>query len=382
VATPERLMKLARWSTGLENFGDATFLEGLEALTTSLRDEAQLSQAGRIVAFFNLANLLSVRLRLIDYRAQRTEIVQQQIERPLIITGLPRTGTTILHELIAQDPAFRSPATWEVTRPVPPAKSEHYNTDSRIASVDRLLGFVEKVSPGFQPIHALGARLPQECVYLLSSAFYSEQFSYMYNVPRYRQWLLEQDMTSAYRWHAWFLQHMQVDFPGGQWVLKTPAHLPYLNHLLTQYPDATVVWTHRKPMDAIASFASLTSTLRSGFSDAIDPARVGEQELRHGAAVVAQGMAHRSALDSRRFFDVSFAAICTDPIAVIGDLYDQLDQPFTADAQQRMCNYLKQRPRHLYGEHQYTPQQFGLDESQEEAMFADYIGKYGHAWAT
>ena len=218
--SPDRLIKQAKRRTGLHNFGDESFRMGLEMLTKELRDQAQLSQIGRIAAHFNLLENLCVRLQLIDFRARRPEIAKQKIKQPLFITGLPRTGTTILFELIAQDSAMRSPASWEVAKPIPPAQRESYHNDKRIRSVDRLMAMAEKLSPGFQAIHAIGARLPQECVYMFASQFVSEQFSYMFNIPRYRDWAMHQDMTATYRWHANFLQHMQVDYGAKHWVLS------------------------------------------------------------------------------------------------------------------------------------------------------------------
>ena len=147
----DRLVSQARKKTGLQNFGDDSFRVGLEKLTTELRDHARLSQIGRLAAHFNLLDHLCVRLRLIDYRLQRPEVAKQQIKQPLFIMGLPRTGTTILHELIAQDPAMRSPTSWEVARPFPPATPKSYESDRRIKSVDRMMGLAEMLSPPFMP---------------------------------------------------------------------------------------------------------------------------------------------------------------------------------------------------------------------------------------
>ena len=349
----ERLISHAQRRTGLHDWGDGSFRVGLEQLTTALQQQAQLSQIGRIAAYFNILDHLCVRLRLVNYRAGRPEVAAQHIRKPLFILGLPRTGTTILHELIAQDPAFRSPASWEVARPVPPPTAQTYDSDKRIAAVDSLLAVLEKLCPGFRAIHAIGARLPQECVYILASAFISEQFGYMYNIPAYRDWALDQDMTASYRWHAHFLQHLQVDLGRERWVLKTPGHLAYLQYLLAQYPDAAIVWTHRQPLDAMASFSSLTYTLRSGFSQGVDPLATGEYEFRHFSKIVARGMEDRRALDNGQFIDVSFSAICTDPMSVIRTIYQRLALDLTRETEARMCEYLRRRPRNLYGEHSY-----------------------------
>lgn len=374
----DQLIEQAQKNTGLKDFGDESFRVGLDKLTEELREQARLSQVGRMVAYFNLLDHLGVRLRMIDYRKIRPEVAQQRIQRPLFILGLPRTGTTILYELIAQDPALRSPATWEVARPLPPARKATYESDRRIRSVGNHLAVHKKLCPTFKTIHAIGATLPQECVYLLASNFISEQFGYMYDVPAYRDWALQQDMTASYAWHAHFLQHLQVDYAAQRWVLKTPAHLAYLKYLLAQYPDAAIVWTHRQPVDAIASFSSLLATLRQGFSDDIDPKAIGEHEFRHFSKVVARAMEQRREYDQGRFFDVSFSAICSDPLAVIVDLYDYFGMALSREAECRMREYLKRHPRGLYGEHRYSREEYGLEASRESDMYAQYLSQYGN----
>ena len=370
-----RLMRHAERRTGLRDWGDDSCTAGLRQLVSALNTEAALSPVGRIAAYLNLLDHLSVRLRLLRYREQHPQVRDQQIGQPLFIVGLPRTGTTILHELIARDPAMRAPASWEVARPLPPPLAEHATDDPRIASIQRLLDLLEWLAPGFQAIHAVGAKLPQECVYLLASACMSEQFGYMFNVPAYRDWLLAQDMTAAYRWHAQFLQHLQMGH-NRRWVLKTPAHLANLKYLMAQYPDAVVVWTHRRPLAAMASFSSLAATLRAGFSDRVDPLAIGQYESRHFAAVVARGMRDRASLDSERFFDVSFDAICRDPLAVVEAVYRRFGIALSGEARASMRAYLRQRPRNLYGEHRYSPGAFGLDAEIEAGLFGDYRERF------
>ena len=236
-----------------------------------------------------------------------------------------------------------------------------------------MLALAEKLSPGFRAIHAIGAKLPQECVYILASHFISEQFGYMYNIPKYRSWALTQDMTASYQWHAHFLQHLQVDFGAGHWVLKAPAHLAYLKYLIAQYPDALIVWAHRRPLEAISSFSSLVCKLQSGFSNAINPLAIGEHEARHFSEIVSTGMSDRDALDQRQVFDVRFSALCSDPISVIGSLYEHFEMPLSGEAENRMRQYLRQNPRHLYGRHTYSPENFGLDEIRERERYSEYL---------
>jgi hypothetical protein len=394
-----RLRERAVQRTGLSDFGDASFEAGLQQLVQSLNAEAQLSQVGRIAARFNLLDNLGTRLRLVDARKQRPEISQQRIARPLFIVGLPRTGTTILYELIAQDPAFRAPASWQVAQPCLPTAAPATSPDPRIASTQRMLQLLESLAPGFNAIHAIGAQLPQECVYLMASHFHSEQFSYMYNVPGYRAWLLQQDMTATYQWHYRFLQHLQASFPepalpasaasgqsqhaaphsSRQWVLKTPAHLACLTALIQQYPDALLVWTHRKPLDAVASFCSLATRLRGGFSDAVDRPAVGGGELSHSAQVITRALEQRSHIPDTQVLDVGFDAICSDPIKVVQQVYHHFGLVLTPQAMINMQEYLQQRPRYLYGPHRYQAAQYALDASRVNAVFAQYGDRYA-AW--
>jgi hypothetical protein len=377
VLEQDRLIRQAINKTGLSDFGEESFRDGLEMLTRSLAEQAQLSQVGRFAAHFNLLDHLCVRLRLIEFRKRHAGVVEQKIQRPIFILGLPRTGTTILYELLAQDQAIRSPATWEVARPIPPAVPETRARDGRIRSMARLLGLAEKLSPGFQAIHAIGAELPQECVYILASNFYSEQFGYMYNIPRYRAWLLEQDMTESYRWHYHFLQHMQYGDGRERWVLKAPAHLAYLHCLLARYPDACVVWTHRQPADALASFSSLVSRLQSGFSEVVNPKTVGSHETGHFSTIVDRAVQQRSMLDAGQFYDVRFSDICTDPIAVVKAIYHHFGMKLSSEAESRMCHYISAHPRYAHGKHRYTHEEFGIGDSTVQELFSGYLSRYG-----
>ncbi len=377
---PESLLQTAASRTGLDDFGDTSFQAGLTQLLKALNSEANLSPVGRIVAYFNVLDYLCVRLKLVQCRKERPEIAEQQISQPLFILGLPRSGTSILYELIAQDPAMRSPSSWEVAKPIPPPQRDNYLHDKRIRGVDFQLGFSEKLSPGFRAIHSIAARLPQECVYMFSSHFMSEQYGYMYNIPEYRDWMLSQNMSATYQWHQQFLQHLQVDFAAERWVLKTPSHMAYLQNLLAQYPDALIVWTHRDPLDATASFASLVTTLQRGFSDDVSPNAVAKYEVEHLSRLVHRGMEQRRELDTGQFFDVGFGAICEDPISVVRGIYHYFSLDLTATAEQAMVNYLQRRPRDLYGNHDYSCEKFGLGGTADRDLFQEYILNYGQVF--
>ena len=374
----ETLILKAKKQTGLSDFGDESFIPALEKLAVSLEREARLSQLGRIAVHGMLLDNLKLRLSLTEYRKKRPEINRQKITRPLFVLGLPRTGTTILYELLAQDPAHRAPSTWEVAQPIPPAQRQTFHTDPRIADVEKSVNKMELLAPGFQAIHAMGAELPQECVALLAPHFISDQFGVSFYIPEYRHWTLEQDMTAAYQWHQQFLQHMQVDYMEQRWVLKTPPHLAYLDTLIKQYPDAAIVQTHRAPMDVLGSISSLSCTLHSAFSDDIDPIATAQAEVDYFSAMLTLGMEKRATMadEDSRIFDVQFNDIISDPIKVIENLYGHFDFDFSDTVRVAMQDYLDNRPRNKHGEHHYTLEKFGLSQQQHGPLFTDYCKRF------
>ena len=376
----EKLMREASKKTGLSDFGDEGFLPGLTILVQSLNDEAQLSTIGRMAAKSLVVDRLCHRLQIIDYRKQRPEVAQQQIEGPLFVLGLPRTGTTILYELLAQDPNHRWPITYEVEQPVPPVREESFLTDPRIPIVDKKMNEVEKLAPGFQAIHAMGATLPQECIAMTSSHFMCVLWGAQFFIPSYDEWLREQDGSGAYRWHRMFLQHLQVDYSKPRWVLKTPGHLPFIQTIVDEYPKAAFVQTHRDPMRVVASMSSLACSLRSALSDEVDPAQTAANETTHYARMLKTGMEQRDRIEAKegpgRFFDVQFEDILNRPLEVIEELYGHFGFEWNADIRNRMETYLQSRPREKHGKHSYTLEEFGLSREEHGPLFAEYCQRF------
>ena len=241
------LVAEATEQAGSDDFGAPTWLEGFDRLIDSLRTEARLHELGVEIAAHDVVTALANRLRINAWRAQHPAVARERIDRPVIIVGQPRTGTTILYDLLAQDPALRAPLTWEVDQPSPPPDPATYETDPRIAEVQATIDMAALVMPGFLAFHPLGARLGQECVRITAGEFRSMIFTAQYHVPAFNAWLLhEADLAPAYRWHRRYLQHLQSGV-GGQWLLKSPAHLWHLDALATEYPDALIAQTHRDP---------------------------------------------------------------------------------------------------------------------------------------
>lgn len=370
---PDALVRQAVDETGLEDFGDPAWREGFDRLVDSLATEARLNEIGHAMVPPELVGYLHQRLGIVAHRAEHPEIRAVDVVPPIVIVGQGRTGTTILYDLLAQDPRTRVPRTWEVDRPLPPPERATYETDARIAEVDAQLAMVDLVIPEFRAMHPMGARLAQECVRITASDFRSMIFPTQYHVPSYGRWLLDHaDMSSAYRWHRVFLQHLQSRHPADRWVLKSPGHIWCLDALLAEYPDALLVQTHRDPLRIIASIGSLVAMLRSiGCDDPSVPEAAAEfadyivDGLDRSVDAREQGV-----VDPAQVVDTQFAQFMADPFAVIRTIYDRLDLELTPEAEQRMRDFLAAHPSE--GRHAYTWDATGLDAGTWRERAARY----------
>lgn len=375
---PERLLVAAQRRTGLHEFGDAAFRIALARLVDAFEREAALTTLGRVVARTDLLRLLESRLRMEDVLRRNPEIERAEIRAPLFVLGLPRTGTTILHELLACDPANRVPTTWEVMKPWPPPERARFDSDPRIAAVDRHLAGVEQLIPGFQSVHRMGATLPQECVAITAHEFVSMLFSTTHRIPGYQRWIESIDQRPLYAAHRRWLQYFQWRAPAERWVLKSPGHLWMLDALLAEYPDARIVQTHRDPLRVVASLVSLSTLLRSMASDAIDPAAIGAEWAPRLAAGLEASMRARdaAALPAARVFDLHFHAFVGREIESIRRLYEHFGWTFSADAEARMRAHLAANPKDKGGGHRYEFGAADLDPAAERRRFAAYCERF------
>jgi len=364
--------------TGLSDFGDESFRQSLHILFESYQTEARLTLIGRLAVWYDTLRLLINRLQLVDDRKRYPGIAEQNIRKPLFIVGLPRTGSTLLHNLLAQDPDNRVPLTWEVMYPSPPPRRHAYKEDPRIAKTDKVLRQFDRLLPEFKAIHPMGARLPIECVTIMSHTFLSSQFQSTYHVPSYQQWLQAVDFQPVYLFHRNFLQHLQWRFPAQQWVLKAPAHLFAMESLFAVYPDARIIQTHRNPLEVIGSVASLDVVLRGAFSDAVDHHAIGVEALKQWADAARQAMHVREQAGSRRdrFLDVCYRDLVRAPISTVQRIYEYFDLPFTNRARERMETFLKENPKDKHGTHSYSLSQFGLSSELVMSYFNDYMNHF------
>lgn len=363
---------------GVDDFCDREFdadalVEALDRLLGAIEQEAELNLLGRWMARRFLLRILEVRLQLMAYLRADPGVRDEPIERPLFVAGGPRTGTTVLYELLAGDPVLRAPLGWELLRPLPPPDPDPAlrARDPRIGLADRELVLPQTVVSGLASIHTYGARRPKECVSAMSFAFLSEEFTARYHVPSFEAWLETCDMAPAYRMHRIVLQILQRRTGASAWVLKSPIHLRSLPTLFDVYPDAQVAVTHRDPLRMLASVTSLIATLRHAHSDTVDFEALGSvHALRYGRIFDdLVDWTERERLPEGQLHHSRHADFLDDPLPVVRDLYRRFDRRWD---EARVSASLARRTATGPGVHEYRFDDLGLDAEALRARYARY----------
>ena len=371
---PDRLMASARRATGLSDFGDDRFLEGLGVLVRAFDARDDVHTFGRIVFRQHLTSLLVNRLRIEADLARHPEILDVPIRRPLFIAGLPRSGTTFLHRLTSEDPAGRTLLYWESVAPSPPPEPSTYRTDPRIARVRRQVAMVNKLSPRLATAHELDAESPEEDNNFYAHDFRAGILGFLYDVPDYVRWLHANDLDGLYEYARRQMQHLSWKLRGDYWVLKAPAHIFSLPRLLGAFPDASVIVTHRDPRLVIPSLCSLAAGFRGILTDRLDLRRLGVEFAEALPVGPERMIAARATLDPARFLDVGYDDLVADPIATVRAACDRFGYAFTPEYEAKARRHLAANPRHKRGAHRYRLEDFGLDEETIDRRFAVYRG--------
>jgi hypothetical protein len=373
------LVATAKRRTGLSDFGDPPCEEALRVLVSSCNTEANLNMFGQIAAREHFLELLETRLRLVSRWKAAPEMREESIRNPVFITGLPRSGSTFLHDLFSYDPANRVPLTWEVMFPLPFTKRTKDDPVSRIRKAESRLRMMRLFNPSVVKAHPIGARLPQECIAILSYSLLSEEFLCMFWVPSYEKWLRMQDMRRAYRFHRKFIGHLPYPSFAERWVFKAPDHVYSLDALIDTYPDARIVFLHRDPMKVLGSVASLATKLRSAFSNHIDPLRTGMNEARVLNEVTVRMMEFRDRHPSLsdRFIDIQYLDLVRNPVATVRQIYERFGLALSADAERLMYSFLEGRRNRRRPKHIYSLADFGIETGIKESSLATYCERFG-----
>jgi hypothetical protein len=365
-------MARAQRATGLQDFGQGGVEEALDRLQYAYHAEANLNLFGLLATRWDNLRLLKNLLILRDRERADNLILSRPVEQPIFILGMPRSGTTFLHGLLAEDPASQVLRCWQAIHPYPdhPAAGRGAGPDS----VQRSFSFFNWLAPELRSLHPFDARSPQECTELTGHSFQSLRFDTTYNVPSYRRWLSQKGHLDAYRLHRRFLQHLQGE-PGARWVLKSPDHVFAMEALRAVYPDARIVFAHRDPLKVLPSVARLTQVLRRPFARRVDPLDVGRQIVRDWSTG-AQKMidAHTGKLwPSRQVFHVRYRGLTADPIATVRAIYEHFGLEFTPAYRARLSAAVSSKPDGGYGRNVYRFEDFGLDPREERLRYREYM---------
>ena len=371
----ETLTASAIRKTRLEDFGDDGHFDALEVLINSINNEAELTPTGRLIQKSRLTSALVHRLRIEELLKQRPEIHDINLGKIILITGLQRTGTTILHRLLNSHPNIRGVSGVEALNPLPPGNKAKGMTTRNVHAVlaQRLIAYL---SPQFMAVHPLDHNEPEEDVMLLDLNFMSQAPEATMHVPSYSRWLEEQDHTQTYEYFHKVLKVLCWRRPSNNWVLKTPHHMEYLDVFLKAFPTATVVQTHRDPRKTMPSFCSMVAHNRGIFSDHVDPKEIARHWSRKARRMIELTIQSRAKADTDRFVDVSYYDLIKDPIAQLHRIYLKAGVDFDAEAVQQAKTFMKINPQNRFGRHVYHLSDFGLSEEIIEDYFSFYREKY------
>ncbi|BBX17348.1 sulfotransferase family protein [Mycolicibacterium duvalii] len=366
MASPDELMRTARDETGLDDFGDETFREGLEILVVALAREARLNDRGAAYLYPRIIGHLRQRLLVEDWYHRHPEIDDEPIDAPLFGLGLPRTGSTALSFLLAQDPAVRYLHSWEAARPCPPP--------STVTPPDPRIPTGHRVVAGSRHHVPTDPNGPAECLDLMALTFTSQIFQAFAHIPTYSAWLVHHaDFTAAYAYEKRVLKLLQWGQPRRPWRLKSPAHVLSLHHLDRVFPDARFVMTHRDPTDVLLSVAEVYADIVGGFSDHLDRNYLGSLNVEQWSIGMQRAVEFRESGTDDRFFDIDFRAMAADPVAEVHSLYEWLGEPVADAFESGMRSWWAHNAARREPKPATDPSDFGLDPERIRPLFADYV---------
>jgi hypothetical protein len=375
---PVSLKKAAASEFGLDGFGDDPFAENYVQLISALSADGDLSQTGIALTEAEILRLLRNRLEIRRWLTEHPEILNEPIERPIFLMGLPRSGTTFLQNLFDQDDRLRLLRTWETLRPCPPPAADPGSVAPRVTAADEFLNGWRRDVANFDATHLMDVTGPDECAHLMSAAFTQAGFQNYLQVPSYFEWLLRSaDFSAAYRFHRSVLQLLQWRAPRKRWVLKYPNHMLAMADIRAVYPDAIFVVTHRDPAQTLASLCALTEQYRAARYDVRDRHGIGREMLHFVSRHLDRFLVFRDSPDGNDgVINVDYYRLVADPVSVVTDIYERVGMSMSERVQQQLADWTHDNPKGRRGRHSYRLTDYGLGKDSAGAVFAEYRRRF------
>lgn len=373
----DKLITAAQQASGIsKDLADPSVKDALSRLVDAFNNEAKLNQRGEQSVQANLIGTITNRLKVEDYLDKHPELLERPVDKPMFVFGLPRTGTTLVINLLNEDPSRRCFLRWEAFDSVPPPKPEELHAGPRYEKAQAQVDMSLKYAPHISAIHHEEGDSPTECQFSMSPSFCAQVYDSMYHIPSYHQWFLhEADYLPTFRYHKKLLQLLQAE-TGGRWTLKNPWHPLFLDALTTVYPDAQLVMTHRDPVQVVGSACSLLKAVRPMFSDNVDLKAIGENMLETFDTMIERTIAYREKHGWDSIYDLQYTEVTSDPIGAIRKVYQHFDEPFSAEAESAMRAYLDNNPQGKHGRHEYSLEDYGLTKEGIRAHYKDYCERF------
>ena len=371
------ILDQAKSETGLSDLGEPLFLEGLNRLIDSINNEANLNEIGIQAQPIRIQGLLSNRLRFEEDLKKFPEILEQEIIAPIVIVGLPRTGSTMTHRLLASDPNHTAMLWWEGRYPALLPGEKRGDIEARMELGKAEVDAVVAASPEALDIHPWDYKGADEEILLLEHNFLSTVPESFMALPSYSEWIEEQDHTLAYEDLKKFIQYLQWQNPGREkkrWVLKSPHHLGFIDKMISVFPDAKIIQTHRDPIKTVPSFCSMCANLFEPLTTNFDKVFIG----KHWSNKLTRALNHCMNISEQHpenFLDLEFLNMIKDPIDEMKKIYEFIGEPFGEKTEVAMEAW-REENKHEMGAHKYSLEEYDLTESQINDNFAKYQKKY------
>lgn len=376
---PSSLIEDASKLAKLTDWGDEDFLPALDAFCSAVNADSDMHHLGKIIIQRTIVESLVDRLQIQDTIKQIPEILRKPVQKPIMIQGEPRAGTTLLHRLLAQDPQFRTLLLWETIFPTPPPNPKTYGVDKRIEQAERLFKQILRVAPTLAITHPMDAKLPEECWPLLQRAFIRPLDCLFLNIPEYQEWMLArttENMNTEYLYYRKQLQILQFRFANARYVLKTPIHGFFMNSIAEVFPDVCFIHCHRDPKEILPSVCSLSASRGASFYSFIDFEKLGQRVMHYGRSRMNRLMDARIEIGSTRFFDLSFMQMMREPLRTVKALYQWLNLELSPQVEAQMIEFIHSQRQGRHKAHQYSLEQFKLVPAEIDRTYERYMDEF------